>query len=97
MTVIRHWVVRRDGHAVHVFDHPDDIDPADFDFGDGLEVVEVVSAEQLRGAVERAEKAEAALLLRTGHFRWGKDSWIHRDDEGTVMSTADALASIGGQ
>jgi len=26
-----------------------------------------------------------------GFFAWGQDAWIHEDDEGHVMSTADAI------
>lgn len=30
-------------------------------------------------------------LQEAGFFAWGHGAWIHRDDEGTVMSTDDAL------
>lgn len=65
--------------------------------GQATELVEHTPAEQLRGAVERAERAEKALLLRSGYFQWGKNGWIHEDDEGTVMSTADALDDLRGR
>ena len=30
-------------------------------------------------------------LVRNRYFSWGHDAWIHEDDEGTVMSTLDAI------
>jgi hypothetical protein len=37
----------------------------------------------------------ARVLRRLGWFSWGKDAWIHQDDEGTVLSTNDALRQEG--
>lgn len=37
------------------------------------------------------KKLEAALLRERGWFLWGYDAWIHEADEGTVLTTAEAL------
>ena len=34
------------------------------------------------------------LLKLSGFFSWGKDSWVHEEDEGTVVSTEDALEAV---
>lgn len=47
------------------------------------------------GPAYRGPRPEDYKRLRAaGFFSWGSDAWIHEDDEGTVMSTADALERL---
>lgn len=39
-------------------------------------------------------RMERALLRLSGYFPWGYDAWIHESDEGTVLTTSEALAQV---
>jgi hypothetical protein len=47
--------------------------------------------------VRKATKTESMLLKLAGYFPWGFGSWIHESDEGTVLTTEEALAEVKDQ
>jgi hypothetical protein len=46
--------------------------------------------------IRDANANERRALVAAGFFPWGFGSWIHRDDEGTVVDTDQALAESAG-
>jgi hypothetical protein len=53
------------------------------------------AAEQRLREAEEARAILAAFVLRAyGYFQWGRGSWIHKRDEGTVLTAAEALERV---